>query len=198
MRADLNTIIDWIKPESRILDLGCGEGTLLTHLRDTKNVSGYGLEIQPGHIQTCIASGLNVIQANLDDGLTNYFADNSFDYVVMTQTLQAMTYPDRLIDEMLRVGSEGIVTFPNMGFWKARGHLMLKGTMPITKSLPHSWYNTPNIHLCTVRDFEALCHKKNINILERAVVDSQQKSSPLMRMFPGLLGEVALYRFNRK
>ncbi len=195
LRPELRTIADWIAPGSRVLDLGCGEGTLLAHLRQTRQVDGYGLEIDPAKIVRAIDNGINVIQSDLDVGLAE-FADASFDYVVMTQTLQAVHYPDRLLEDMLRVGREGIITFPNFGHWRCRLQL-LGGHMPVTASLPHTWYNTPNIHLCTLRDFEELCAEKNFRILERTVADQQHRSSLPMRLWPNLMGEVALYRLRR-
>ena len=197
MRADLAIIAEWIKPGSSILDLGCGDGTLLKHLRD-KQVRGIGLEISERNIETCLRDNLNIIQSDLNDGLKAYFSDNSFDYVVMSQTLQATVHPEQLIDEMLRVGKQGIVTFPNMAHWKARVQLGLGGYMPVTKSLPNRWYNTPNIHLCTVKDFEILCRERGIRILERTFVDhTHSRSSLLMKLFPNLFSEIALYRFCR-
>ena len=198
MRADLAIIAEWIKPGSSILDLGCGDGTLLKHLRDNHQGEGIGLEIDEQNIESCINDKLNIIQSNLNDGLQAYFSDCRFDYVVMSQTLQATKHPEILIDEMLRVGKEGIVTFPNMAHWRGRLQLGLGGFMPVTKSLPNHWYSTPNIHLCTVRDFEALCQQRGIRILERSVVDhTHSRSTLLMRLFPNLFGEIAIYRFTR-
>jgi len=196
MRADLAIIADWIKPESTLLDMGCGDGTLLKHLRDNRNVKGIGLEINPELIEQCIHDNVDVIQADLNGGLGEFFSDNAFDYVVMGQTLQAMKRPDELVEEMLRVGRQAIITFPNMAYWKGRLQLGLDGMMPVTKSLPNNWFDTPNIHLCTVKDFEALCKSKNITILERTVVDhTHRKSTLMMRLFPNLFGEIAIYRF---
>lgn len=198
LRADLAIIAQWIKSDSKVLDLGCGDGTLLAYLRDQRNVQGYGLEINPFNIEICVENNINVIQANLNNGLKAYFSDNSFDCVIMSQTLQATEQPDLLIEEMLRVGNEGIVTFPNMAHWNARLQLGLKGIMPVTKNLPNQWFNTPNVHLCTLNDFEVLCKKHDIQILQRSVVDhSHKKGSRLMNMFPNLLGEIAIYRFCR-
>lgn len=197
LRPDLDIISEWIAPESRVLDLGCGDGALLRHLRDTRRVTGYGLEIDDENIVKCVASGINVIQTDLNAGLAGFFDDNSFDYVIMTQTLQAVRYPVRLLDEMLRVGREGIVTFPNFGHWVCRAQLALGGHMPISRTLPNEWYDTPNIHLCTIKDFEALCRREHIHILQRTVVDHAHRFSLGARLLPNLLGEIALYRFRR-
>ena len=195
LRPDLAIISEWIAPGSRVLDLGCGDGTLLAHLKRERQVDGYGLEIAPDNIISCIDKGVNVIQSDLDAGTSDFFDEGSFDYVVMTQTLQAMYYPDQLLKEMLRVGREGIVTFPNFGHWRARAQLMLGGHMPVSTALPNQWYNTPNIHLCTLRDFEALCAKLGIRILQRSVVDHAHRYRLGGKLLPNLLGEIAIYRF---
>jgi methionine biosynthesis protein MetW len=196
LRPELSIIADWIKPDSHVLDLGCGEGDLLKHLRDTRKVTGYGLEIDQTNIVACVARKLDVIQADLDAGL-NGFEAASFDYVVMTQAIQAMHYPDKIIDDMLRVGREAIVTFPNFGHWRCRKDLLV-GRMPITSSLPNTWYNTPNIHLCTLKDFEDFCKNKGIETLQRTVVDYAHKSSLMMGLLPNLMGEIAIYRLRHK
>ncbi|MBL1294364.1 MAG: methionine biosynthesis protein MetW [Thiotrichales bacterium] len=193
LRPDLEIINDWIKPRSRVLDLGCGDGTLLAHLTEHQSITGYGLEIKDENISKCLNKGLNVLQINLDEGLAD-FNNNAFDYVVMTQTLQAVSYPDKLLDEMLRVGREVIITFPNFGHWRSRMNIALQGRMPLSDSLPHAWYNTPNIRLCTLNDFEALCTEKFIEIAERTVVNHAHHSTIAMRWLPNFFGEIALYR----
>jgi methionine biosynthesis protein MetW len=198
LRVDLALISEWIKPNSRILDLGCGDGTLLKHLRETMNVSGYGIEIDQADIVKCIESGINVIHADLDEGINNYFDANSFDFVVMTQALQAIRHPEKLLDEILRVSSDAIITFPNMAYWSNRVQLAIGGHMPVTKSLPHYWYNTPNIHLCTLQDFENLCKELGIRIIKRHVVDSQHRHNWLSKLFPNLFGEIAIYHITKK
>jgi methionine biosynthesis protein MetW len=196
MRSELRIISDWIRPDARVLDLGCGDGMLLAWLRDHRGARGYGLEIDTDKIVQCIAVGVNVIHADLEQGLSD-FENHSFDYVIMTQTLQAVQHTERLLDEMLRVGREGIVTFPNFGYWKCRMQLFLAGHMPVVRTLPHDWYNTPNVHLFTIRDFEELCRRKHIDILQRVIVDYAHRSSPGLRLLPNFLGELALYRVGR-
>ncbi|GJM05370.1 MAG: hypothetical protein DHS20C09_13610 [marine bacterium B5-7] len=196
LRTDQALIAEWIKPSSRVLDLGCGDGTLMAHLQQQQEVKGYGLEIDEENIVQCIDKGVDVIQTDLDKGLSEFKKD-TFDYVIMTQTLQAIYYPDKLLKEMTRVGREAIVTFPNMGHWKNRLQLALAGHMPKSKTLPYEWYNTPNIHLCTLTDFENLCAANNIEILDRATVDHEHQSSFGMNLFPNLLGEIAIYRFRQ-
>lgn len=197
LRPDLTIIQQWIRPESEILDLGCGEGELLSYLKTKKNVHGYGLEINPEKLTACIRNGVNVIEQNLDNGLSN-FEDQSIDTVVMTQALQAVQRPDELLDEMLRIGKEAIVTFPNFGYWKTRFYLLLKGRMPMSDTLPYNWYDTPNIHMCTFRDFEVLCREKGIRILNKTVVDDQHREHWSIRLWPAMLGEIAVYHITRR
>lgn len=193
LRPDLAIISEWIKPGSRVLDLGCGDGTLLAHLKQERDVDGYGLEIAPGNVVSCIEKGVNVIQTDLDAGISDFFDENSFDYVVMTQALQVLNYPQQMLKEMMRVGREGIVTFPNFGHWRARVQLGLGGRMPVSTALPNQWYNTPNIHLCTLKDFERLCDQVGIRILERSVVDHAHRDRLGAKLLPNLLGEIAIY-----
>ncbi|MBL8250692.1 MAG: methionine biosynthesis protein MetW [Candidatus Competibacter sp.] len=196
MRPELELISDWIRSGARVLDLGCGDGALLAYLRDHRQVSGYGLEIDTANITRCVRAGVNVIHADLEAGLAD-FSDGGFDYVIMTQTLQAVRHTEALLDEMLRVGRQGIVTFPNFGFWRCRVQVALQGLMPVVKTLPYQWYDTPNVHLFTLRDFEALCRRKRIDILERTVLDHAHRAWLGSRLWPNLLSEIALYRLSR-
>ena len=195
MRADLEIIHEWIPSGSRVLDLGCGDGDLLASLAEHKQVSGYGLEIDPDKITACIARGVNVIEQNIDQGLGN-FASNSFDVVVMTQSLQALHYPDKVLAEMLRVGKTCIITFPNFGHWRCRWYLTTKGRMPVSDFLPYTWYNTPNIHFCTFADFERLCHAQGARIEEGLAVDREHRHSLGSRLWPNLMGEIGIYRIS--
>jgi methionine biosynthesis protein MetW len=196
MRSELQLIEQWIRPGSTVLDLGCGDGTLLAHLAKTRAVQGYGLEINQDHIAECLRKNVNVIEQDLDKGLAN-FGTASVDVVLMTLALQTVTYPEKVLDHMLRVGKECIVTFPNFGHWKNRVQVFFGGRMPLSRAMPYQWYDTPNIHLCTFKDFEALCRTKSIHIIDRAVVDVGYDDGVAMRMWPNLLGETAIYRMTR-
>ncbi len=193
MRDDLQLISDWIPEGATLLDLGCGDGTLLAWLHQHKHTCGYGLEINQDNLAACFQKGVNVLEQDLDGGLGN-FQDLRFDYVVMTQALQAVLRPDQILNEMVRVGREAIITFPNFGHWRIRAYLGLKGRMPVSSTLPYEWYNTPNIHLCTVKDFETHCRKHNLQILERQVINRNHRRGFLSRLWPNLFGEVAIYR----
>ncbi len=197
-RRDFKFISGWIEKDSTVLDLGCGDSTLLNFLRKNKNVKGYGFEKDIKKVQESISKNISVIQADFNSGLEKYFDKNFFDYAVMTQALQENKNPDKIIIEMLRVAKEGIVTFPNMGFWKNRLQLGLLGKMPMSDSLPNNWFDTPNIHLCTFKDFEKLCDDLKITIIEKMVLNSNYESNKLLSLFPNLFGEIALYRFCKK
>jgi methionine biosynthesis protein MetW len=185
-----------IEPKSRVLDLGCGDGSLLIQLKEELDILGYGLEIDPKSIGTCLSRGVNVIEQDLNKGLKN-FADQSFDTVIMTQTLQALRYPHLVLDEMLRIGSKCIVTFPNFGNWRTRAYLNFLGRMPVTKQLSYQWYDTPNIHFFTYADFEALCKEREINILHRQFLANGYTDNALKAVWPNLFTEIAVYHLSR-
>jgi len=195
LRIDLQIINSWIPNGTRILDLGCGDGTLLAALQQ-HDVTGYGLEIDNGQIADCIQSGVNVIQADLDQGLPQ-FADQSFDFVILSQTLQAVKRPDFLLDEIIRVGKQAIIGFPNFGHWQCRKQLAFGGQMPISKTLPNAWFNSTNIHLCTINDFEQLCNDKQVTIVKRSVVDHAHEDGLGIKIAPNLFGEIALYQIKK-
>jgi methionine biosynthesis protein MetW len=196
MRLDHSLISEWITAKSRVLDLGCGDGTLLAALRDRKQTDGLGIEIDHQGFQGCIERGINVVEQDLNEGLKN-FADQSFDMVIMAQALQTLRYPDQAIDEMLRVGRECIVTFPNFGNWHSRLYLSLFGRMPVSKFLPYTWYDTPNIHFCTVADFDALCASKKIRVLRREFISGGMLDKLLAPLWPNLFAISAVYHIAR-
>ncbi|TPE53983.1 methionine biosynthesis protein MetW [Maribrevibacterium harenarium] len=196
MRSDLEFINRWIQANIKVLDLGCGDGALLDHLMRHKQVTGYGLEIDAAGIQGCVEKGVPVLEQDLDQGLHN-FDDQSFDLVVMAHALQQFRRPDLLLDEMLRVGKEAIITFPNFGHWRNRMHLGLHGRMPVSEFLPYNWYDTPNIHFCTFDDFRDLCHAKGIKIVKWAAVDGKLQDHWWTRLMPNLLSETAVFHVTR-
>jgi methionine biosynthesis protein MetW len=190
-RADFSTIAGWIAPNARVLDLGCGDGSLFAYLRESRGVAGYGIEIDDAGVLASIANGVSVIQSDLESGLAG-FDDQSFDSVILSQTLQAMRHTEQIVLEMLRVGREAIVTFPNFGYWAHRLQV-LRGNMPVSRDLPYQWYDTPNIHLCTVADFDAFCSARAFRVLERVVLHETRRVTAL----PNLFGSLAIYRFQR-
>ena len=196
MRQDLNHILQWIRPESRVLDLGCGDGEFLARLERERQVKGLGLEIDEANITAGLARGLNIIEQNLDKGLANFRSD-SFDTVVMAHALQAVRYPHLVLEEMLRIGRECIVTFPNFGHWRCRLYLGTRGRMPVSRFMPYAWYDTPNIHFCTVRDFEQLCRERDIRIVRRDMVGRATDGGGLAGLWPNLFATTAIYQITR-
>lgn len=191
VRHDYETIGAWIQPGTKVLDLGCGDGSLLRYLSGKRAVRGYGVEIDDANILACIKNSVNVIQSDLESGLSG-FESGSFDYVILSQTLQAMKNTESIIREMLRVGREGIVTFPNFGYWQNRFQI-LQGHMPVSVNLPYEWYDSPNIRLCTNRDFEDFCATHGVNIIERVVM----KNGRIISFLPNFFGTLAVFRFTK-
>ena len=176
MKNEFQVIAELIEKEKKVLDVGCGDGILMEFLKNNKNTNIRGLEISKSKVQECIAKGLTVIEGNAEKDLKQ-FPDKSFDYVVLSQTLQAFLNPELVINELLRVGKRAIVTIPNFGYWRIRLHLLLKGTMPITKTLPDEWYNTPNIHMCSIKDFFQFVESRDIKIFKSLAINNQNVST---------------------
>ena len=176
MKKEFKIIADLIENNTRVLDVGCGDGTLMKYLKDEKNIDTRGLEISKNNVQNCISKGLSAIEGDAEKDL-HQFPNLSFDYVILSQTLQAFYNPEKVIDDLLRVANKAIVTIPNFGYWKVRLHLLIKGTMPITKTLPNEWYNTPNLHMCTIKDFFNFCSKKNIELYKSIALKSEKTST---------------------
>ena len=175
MKNEFQVIAELIEKNKKVLDVGCGDGTLMEFLKNNKNINIRGLEISKNKVQECIAKGLTVIEGNAERDLKQ-FPDKSFDYVVLSQTLQAFLDPELVLKELLRVGKQAIVTIPNFGYWKIRLHLLLKGTMPITKTLPDEWYNTPNIHMCSIKDFYNFVKSRDIKIFKSLAINNKNAS----------------------
>jgi methionine biosynthesis protein MetW len=191
-RYDYELIASWIPERSRVLDLGCGDGVLMAGLAATNAAVGYGVEIDDANVLASVKNGVNVLQTDIESGLAS-FEDNSFDFVILSQTLQAMRNAETVLNAMLRVGREGIVTFPNFGYWRHRLDVV-RGRMPESKALPYKWYDTPNIHLCTVKDFGDLCVKVGAEILDERVLHEGGTVS----FMPNLFGSLGVFRFRRK
>jgi len=176
MKPEFKIISDFIEKNTRVLDVGCGDGTLMEFLQNNKEIDIRGIEISKDNSQKCVGKGLTVIEGDAEKDLTQ-FPDGSFDFVILSQTLQAFLNPETVIQELLRIGKKAIVTVPNFGFWKVRLHLLLKGTMPITKNLPDEWYNTPNLHMCTIKDFYNFCHDRKIKLDKSLALHNEKISS---------------------
>lgn len=188
VRADFALIAQWIAPNAKVLDLGCGDGSLLSQLRKTHNIRGYGVEKDDANWLKAMNNGVDVIQMDLESGLSGFEAQ-SFDVVILSQTLQAVLNTEAIVHEMLRVGREVIVTFPNFGYWRHRAQI-LTGNMPVSDNLPYQWYDTPNVHLCTINDFDNFCRKSNIKVQQRLVLTDKKE----VRFMPNMMGNLAMYR----
>ncbi|MEC7930046.1 MAG: methionine biosynthesis protein MetW [Pseudomonadota bacterium] len=192
----IEVIKNWIDKESEVLDLGCGDGEIINILSKEWGSRVLGVEINQDDINKCIQSGLNVIHQNIDEGLGN-FSDNSFDIVIMSQTIQVLREPKKALQEVTRIGNESIVTIPNFGYWTTRINLLLSGKMPVTGTLPNTWHDTDNIHLCTIKDFENLCSECGINIREKCFFNKFGKKSVLAKVVPNLFATTAMYKISK-
>tara|TARA_B100000700_G_C14851603_1_gene764219 strand:+ start:445 stop:1041 length:597 start_codon:yes stop_codon:yes gene_type:complete len=198
MKKEFQIISELIENNTRVLDVGCGDGTLMKYLKDKKNVDTRGLEISKDNVQKCISKGLSIIEGNAEKDL-HQFPNLSFDYVVLSQTLQAFYNPEKVIEDLLRVANKAIVTIPNFGHWKVRINLLLKGTMPKTENLPNEWYNTPNLHMCTIKDFFNFCSKKKIE-LYKSIALNEEKTSLINKKNLGiknLSSELGIFLINK-
>ena len=193
-RGDIDTIVDWVQAKSRVLDLGCGSGDLLALLVSEKNVDALGVDIDADNLTAAVEKGLRVVQQDIEDGLLN-FQRTHYDVVIIAFSLQVLTRPHAVLERIVDIGNEAIVSFPNFGHWRSRLSLLLTGRMPKTKALPYSWFDTPNIHFCTVSDFETLCHALNISVLERK---TDGENTLLTTLWPNLFAKSASYRIKRQ
>ncbi|OFX07335.1 MAG: methionine biosynthesis protein MetW [Alphaproteobacteria bacterium RIFOXYD12_FULL_60_8] len=198
IRLDLQIIADMVEPGSRVLDVGCGDGALLDHLATTKQVDGRGMELSMEGVRAAVSQGLSVIQGDADIDLEDY-PSNAFDYVILSQTLQATYNPRIVLENLLRIGKRAIVSFPNFGYWKARVHLVLGGRMPVSSTLPHQWYETPNIHLCTIKDFVILSRLLGITVVQGIAVnaDGDTRTMSAMGRRANLFAEQAVFLLER-
>ena len=193
-RGDIEAIVTWVPAGSKVLDLGCGNGDLLARLSQEKHVNGLGVDIDPANIVAAIQKGLCVIQQDIEDGLAN-FEDTHFDVVIFAYSLQVLERPHAVLERIVRIGKEAIITFPNFGHWRSRLSLLFSGRMPKTKALPYSWFDTPNIHFCTVADFESLCKDLNIAIAEKKMAGG---IGLLAALWPNVFAKSASYRITRR
>ena len=175
MKKEFKVIADLLSKNTRVLDVGCGDGSLMNFLEKEKNIEVRGLELNKDNVQKCINKGLTVIQGNAETEL-HQFPNKSFDFVVLSQTLQAFYEPEKVLKELLRIGNSVVISIPNFGYWKVRTKLLLFGKMPVTRTLPNTWYNTPNLHMCTIKDLFDFCDEKNINIKKVVGVNEDQTS----------------------
>jgi len=197
-RVDLKVVAELVEPDARVLDIGCGNGDLLKLLEDTKNVDGRGIELSQAGVNMSVARGLSVIQGDADTDLVNY-PDDSFDYVILSQTVQATYAPKEVVEHMLRIGRRAIVSIPNFGHWRLRGQIFFRGRMPVTRNLPYSWYDTPNIHFCTIRDFVQLVHEIDARLEKAVALNAGGQRMPVSApwWFWNLFGEQAVFLLRR-
>ena len=194
--STLSVIEKWVEERAKVLDLGCGNGDILSELKKTKSINGLGVEIEEKNIEECLLKNINVIEQNIDDGLTN-FSNDSFDMVILSQTIQVLKNPNTALEEITRIGKTCIVTIPNFGHWRSRLGLLFNGRMPVTSPLPESWYGTSNIHLCTLQDFEMLCAELSISIEERVAISSNNESKWYLNIWPNLFSASAIYKISK-
>ena len=198
MKQEFKIISNLINKNTRVLDVGCGDGMLMEYLKNSRKIDIRGIEISKNNVQKCLSKGLTVIEGDAEKDLLQ-FPDGSFDFVILSQTLQAFLTPEIVIKELLRVGKKAVVTIPNFGFWKVRLHLLLKGTMPITKNLPDEWYNTPNLHMCTLKDFYNFCENRNIK-LDQSIALKNDKISTINKLnlnIKNLSAELGIFLIER-
>ena len=194
MKNEFKIILNLLPVQSRVLDVGCGDGTLIEALIKQRDIDARGIELEENKVKQCISRGLSVIQGNAETEL-GQFPDKAFDFVVLSQTLQAFYQPENVLNELLRIGKKVIISIPNFGYWQIRTSLLFFGKMPVTKSLPDSWYNTPNLHMCSIKDFYHFCDKKNIK-MNRIIGINNEKTSSINRInleMKNLLSEVGIF-----